>query len=179
MKPAPRGGQPPRSARFALFARRFEAALGFVVGAVLFVMMLLTFADVMGRYLFNYPVPGSFEITEILMAMLIFAGLPLVSRREEHVTVDLVDHVVRPRARRALRLVVELASGLLLLGLAYLMWRKAQKIAAYGDTTTVLQIHYAPFVYSIVAFLVIGGIVHLVNLLAPGRPGRARGDEQA
>ena len=44
---------------------------------------------------------------------------------------------------------------------------------------SVLQIHYAPFVYAIVAFLVIGGIVHLVNLFAPGRPGRARGDEPA
>jgi len=168
---------PPRLPRIGRFARRFEAALGLVVGALLLAMMLLTFVDVMGRYLFNHSVPGGFEITEILMAMLIFAGLPLVSRREEHVSVDLADHLMPPRLRRAVRATVEAAAGILLLGLAYLMWHKARKVAAYGDTTTVLQIHYAPFVYAIVFFLVVAGLVHLLNLFAPASPEGARKDE--
>ncbi|HXZ53159.1 MAG TPA: TRAP transporter small permease [Burkholderiales bacterium] len=160
--------------RFARLARRLEAVLGLVAGVLLFAMMILTFADVMGRYLFNHSVPGGFEITEILMAMLIFAGLPLVSRREEHVSVDLLDHLMPPAMRRAVRVIMELAGGALLLGLAYLMWHKARQVAAYGDTTTVLQIRYAPYVYAIVVFLVIAGAVHLVNVFAPDA---ARRDE--
>ena len=170
---------PSRESRFARLARRLEAVLGLIAGAVLFAMMILTFTDVMGRYLFNHSVPGGFEITEILMAMLIFAGLPLVTRREEHVSVDLLDHLMPQGMRRAVRVVMELLGGALLLGLAYLMWHKAQKVAAYGDTTTVLQIRYAPYVYAIVVFLVIAGVVHLVNVFAPAAPDAARKDELA
>ena len=155
----------------ARFARRVEAALGVIAAALLFAMMLLTFVDVVGRYLFNQSVVGAFEITEIMMALLIFAGLPLVVRREEHVTVDLVDRFLAPPVRRGYRVAIELASGALLLGLAHLMWRKAGRAAEYGDTTTVLLIKYAPFIYVIVAFLVMAGIIHLYNAFAR-RPSR-------
>lgn len=150
----------------ARLARQVEAALGVIAAALLFAMMLLTFVDVVGRYLFNQSVVGAFEITEIMMALLIFAGLPLVVRRREHVTVDLVDRFFSPRIRRAYGVAIELASGALMLGLAHLMWRKAGRSASYGDTTTVLLIKYAPFVYAIVAFLVMAGIIHFYNALA-------------
>jgi len=150
----------------ARLARRVEAALGVIAAALLFAMMLLTFVDVVGRYLFDQSVVGAFEITEIMMALLIFAGLPLVVRREEHVTVDLVDRLIPPRARRGYRVAIELGSGALMLGLAHLMWRKAGRAADYGDTTTVLLIKYAPFIYAIVAFLVMAGIIHLYNAFA-------------
>jgi len=146
---------------------RVDAVLGLAAGAVLFAMMALTFVDVIGRYLFDRSVPGGFEITEIMMAVLIFAGLPLVSRRDEHVTVDLIDHLLPAAVRRAQRLAIELASGLLLLALSWLMWRKAGEIAAYGDTTTVLQIRYAPYVYAISVFLVLAGTVHVLRVFAP------------
>jgi TRAP-type C4-dicarboxylate transport system permease small subunit len=154
----------------ARFARLVESGLGVVAAALLFAMMLLTFVDVVGRYLFNQSVVGAFEITEIMMALLIFAGLPLVVRREEHVTVDLADRFFPRRVRRAYRVAVELASGALMLGLAHLMWRKAGRAADYGDTTTVLLIKYAPFIYAIVAFLVMAGIIHFYNSFARQPP---------
>jgi TRAP-type C4-dicarboxylate transport system permease small subunit len=156
---------------------RADAALGLAAGALLFAMMALTFVDVVGRYLFNRSVPGGFEITEIMMAVLIFAGLPLVSRRDEHVSVDLIDHALSPRVRRAQRTAIELASGALLLALAWLMWLKANDVAANGDTTTVLLIRYAPYVYAISVFLALTGLVHLLRCFVPPpeRP-RAAGD---
>ena len=160
---------PPLS-RFSRLALRLETLLGLAAGAVLFAMMMLTFVDVVGRYVLNRSIPGGFEITQIMMAMLIFAGLPLVSRRAEHVTVDLVDHALPGRVRRMLRVIVELVCAGLLLGLAHLMWRKAGSVAAYGDTTTVLLIRYAPFAYAIFAFLLLSGVVHLVNLFSPPPP---------
>ena len=47
--------------------------------AILFAMMVLTTVDVVARYVFNRPLRGAFEITELLLVVLIFAGLPLVS----------------------------------------------------------------------------------------------------
>ena len=42
-------------------------------------MMMITAVDVAGRYLFNKPLAGGFELTEMLLAALIYCGLPLVS----------------------------------------------------------------------------------------------------
>lgn len=159
--------------RFARIAYRIDAALGFAACAILFAMMALTFVDVCARYLANHSVPGSFEITEIMMALLIFAGLPLVSRRGEHVSVDLIDHLQGARARRVHRAVVEFVSGVLLVALAVLLWHKARETAGYGDTTTVLEIRLAPFVYAMTAFVLLAGVVHLVRAFAPA----PRGDE--
>ena len=57
----------------------------------LFAMMVMTCIDVVGRYVFNSPLNGATELTELFMGILIFAVLPTVSYREEHVSVDLLD----------------------------------------------------------------------------------------
>ena len=150
-----------------LWERRADAVLGIAASAILMGMMLLTFADVVGRYLFNRPVRGGFEVTELGLLVLIFAGLPLVSRREEHVTVDLVDHLLGARGRRMQRAVIEFASGVLLLGLAHLLLNKAHETARYGDTTTVLEIKLAPFVYAMVLFVAVAGLIHLIKAFTP------------
>ena len=53
--------------------------------AALFAIMALTFFDVIGRKIVSQSIPGAFEITELLMVAVIFAALPLVSERGEHV----------------------------------------------------------------------------------------------
>jgi len=153
--------------RLARIVYRIDAALGFGACAILFAMMALTFVDVVRRYSFSKSIAGSFEITELLMATLIFAGLPLVSRREEHVSVDLIDHFTPPALQRVHRRVVEFVSGVILLGLGYLMWGKASQVAGYGDTTTILTIKLGPFVYGMCVFLIVAGLVHLIKVFMP------------
>ena len=155
-----------RASRLARIAYRIDAVLGFAACVILFAMMALTFVDVVARYLANHSIPGGFEITELLMAVLIFAGLPLVSRRGEHVTVDLIDHLLGARAQRVQRVIVELVCGVLLLGLGILLWDKAQQTAGYGDTTTVLEIKLAPFVYMMMVFVLLAGVVHVIRAFA-------------
>ena len=75
------------------FDRAVVPALGTIAAALMFCLMLLTCVDVVGRYFFNKPVTGGFELTEMLLAALIFAGLPLVTLRGDHITVDLFDPV--------------------------------------------------------------------------------------
>src|SRR6188508_1853868 len=79
--------------------RPLDAVLGIASAAILFCMMLLTFVDVVARYLFNFPLRGGFEVTELMLLVLIFAGLPLVSHSDEHVTMDFIDRMLPARAR--------------------------------------------------------------------------------
>jgi TRAP-type C4-dicarboxylate transport system permease small subunit len=162
-------------------SNRFEAgawldrALGAAAAVLLFGLMLLTTADVIGRYVFNWPLRGAFEITELTLLALIFAGLPLASRTDEHVTLDFIDMVLGAGGRALLRRLIDLACGIIILGLAWRVWIKAGKISAYGDTTEVLRLPVGPFVYFMAAMVAITGVVHLVKVVLPARPDAAPG----
>jgi TRAP-type C4-dicarboxylate transport system permease small subunit len=149
--------------------RRFDAALGFAASVILFSLMIVTFIDVIGRYGFNRPLRGAFEGTELMLLVLIFAGLPLVSHADEHVTMDFIDHMVGPRARAVIGVISQFVCAVALLGLSWLIWVKAGKIAAYGDTTDVLKILLAPFVYFMAAMIALSGLIHAWRVFSPGK----------
>ena len=131
-------------------------------------MMVLTFADVVARYLLNWPIRGGFEITELTLLVLIFAGLPLVSHADEHVTMDFIDRILPPALLRALVRVVHAACAAVMFFLTWQVWLKAGKIASYGDTTDVLRITVGPFVYFMALMIALTGLIHLYKVFAPG-----------
>ena len=156
------------SARESKWERRADAVLGIAASAILFLMMLLTFVDVVARYLFNFPLRGGFEITELMLLVLIFAGLPLVSHSDEHVTMDFIDRMVPDGARLLVVRVVHVVCAAVMFFLTWQVWIKAGKIAAYGDTTDVLKITVGPFVYFMAAMILLTALVHVYKIFVPG-----------
>jgi len=57
----------------------------------LFILMLVTCIDVVGRYFFNNPLTGSVELTEIFVCLMVMSALPIICWRDEHVIVDILD----------------------------------------------------------------------------------------
>jgi TRAP-type transport system small permease protein len=151
-----------------VWERRADAVLGIAASALLFCMMVLTFADVVARYLLNRPIRGAFEVTELLLLVLIFAGLPLVSHADEHVTMDFIDRMLPPALRHGWVRVMHCVCAVLMFFLAWQTWIKAGKIAGYGDTTDVLRITVGPFVYFMTAMIVLTGAVHIFKMFSPG-----------
>ncbi len=149
--------------------------LGAAAALLLFGLMAVTTVDVIGRYIFNWPLRGGFELTELLLLTLIFAGLPLVSRADEHVTLDFIDGLLGPRGRAFLRRLVDLVCGLIILGLAWRVYIKAGKIAGYGDSTDVLRILVGPFVYFMALMVAVTAIVHLLKAVLPRKTEERRG----
>jgi TRAP-type C4-dicarboxylate transport system permease small subunit len=141
--------------------RRADLLLGGAASAILLAMMLLTVVDVMARYLFSRPLRGAFEVTELMLVILIFAGLPLVSFADEHAVMDFIDRVLGPGARNVLRRAVQALSGAFMLLLAWLLWLKADRVWEYRDATDVLRIVYGPFVYFMAAMVGLAGVIHL------------------
>jgi TRAP-type transport system small permease protein len=124
-------------------------------------MMALTFVDVVARYVFNRPLRGGFEVTELLLLVLIFAGLPLVSHANEHVTMDFIDRLLPPRGRERWQRAVQALSAAIMFLLTWLVWIKAGRISAYNDATDVLRILYGPFVYFMAIMIALAGLIHL------------------
>ena len=145
--------------------RRVEGLLGVAASAILMAMMLLTFIDVVARYVFRRPVRGAFEVTELMLLVLIFAGLPLVSFTDEHAVMDFVDRVLGGRALRGLERLVQAVNAVFMFLLAWLTWLKADRIWAYRDSTDVLRIVYGPFVYFMAGTLGLAGVIHLYKIV--------------
>ena len=131
-------------------------------------MMVLTFFDVVGRYLLNKPIRGAFEITELGLLVLIFAGLPLVSHADEHVTMDFIDRILPERVARLWMRVMHAICAAIMFFLAWQVWIKANRIASYSDTTDVLRITIGPFVYFMSLMIGLTGIVHVFKMFVPG-----------
>jgi TRAP-type C4-dicarboxylate transport system permease small subunit len=140
--------------------RASDALLGGIAATILFGMMALTFVDVFMRYIVGESIRGSFEITELMMVILIFAGLPLVSRKDEHVTVDLVEHTLPTPVRRVLRVIAHVVCGVALLGMSWLMWRKGGEVVDYGDVTAALRVVLWPYVYFMSALALVTALIH-------------------
>ena len=144
-----------------VWERRVEGLLGVAASIILLAMMLLTFVDVVARYVLNRPVRGAFEVTELLLLVLIFAGLPLVSFTNEHALMDFIDRLLGPRRQGWLERAVNLGSAVMMGALAWLTWLKADKIWGYRDSTDVLRIVYGPFVYFMAAMIGLAAVIHL------------------
>ena len=103
----------------ARWGRRVEGLLGAAASTILLVMMFLTFVDVVARYLFNRPIAGAFEVTELLL-VLIFAGLPLVTYADEHALMDFIDRLLGPRGTAVLERLVQALCAAVMFLLAWL-----------------------------------------------------------
>ena len=145
--------------------RRADALLGVVASVILLAMMFLTVVDVVARYAFNRPLRGAFEVTELMLLVLIFAGLPLVSFSDEHATMDFIDRLLGPRAQRSLEAFVQLINAAFMFLLTWLVWLKADRIWGYRDSTDVLRIVYGPFVYFMAVTLGLAGLIHLYKII--------------
>ena len=60
-------------------------ASAYIAGAALVALMLLTTADVAGRYFFNSPIDGVFDLTHFVVAIMVFLGLSYCGFRGAHV----------------------------------------------------------------------------------------------
>jgi len=118
-------------------------------------MALLTVADVVLRTFFSLPIPGMLELVELGLACTIFIALPAVFLRDEHLVVDVVDHLFKPAVVRVLDLIGALVSLGVLVAMAWQMVPLARTMHEFGDVTSDLSIpklyYWIPVLFGIVA----------------------------
>jgi len=150
-----------------------EALCSVLAALALFAIMWLTLIDVTSRKLLAGSVPGSLEVTELLMVVVIFAGLPLVSLRGEHVVFDSLDPLLPRGLRRVQQFVIDAFCAAALGGVAWLMAVKGSQMLEYGDKTQQLGLTLGYFVYLMSALILVTAVVHVLLMLTPLSQGPA------
>ena len=88
-----------KESTFARLREHSGRALILFASITLFVLMWLTVVDVFFRDVFDISITGLFEVTEVLMGILVFAGVPIITAKDGHVAVTLLDTFVGTRLR--------------------------------------------------------------------------------
>ncbi|WP_416138707.1 TRAP transporter small permease [Halomonas sp. HK25] len=143
--------------------RVLQLTLEGVAGATLFGMMLLTTADVSGRYFFNSPILGAVELTQLMLAALVFLSLPVVCWRQEHVSVDLLDAIFPVRLIWVREVVVNLVVTVALWAMAQRVWALAERAFDWGDVTEFLRIPRGYLIGLIATMLALSALLTLAR----------------
>ena len=76
-----------------------------LIAVLLGLMTIITFANVVTRYVFNSNILWALELTVFLFAWLVLLGASYGAKMNAHLGVDLVDDMVSPPVRRLLGLI--------------------------------------------------------------------------
>jgi TRAP-type transport system small permease protein len=151
---------------------RLGKAIGVIASIVLFLMMMLSTIDVIGRNFLDAPILGASELVELAMVIMVFLIYPRAAYRNAHVSVDLFDPFMNDIVRRLQSVVANLL-GAFMFGL--ISWRLAifgVHAAEFRDVTGTLQVPMS-YVYWFMAIMsAVTAISFLLNIRSafPRRP---------
>ena len=160
--------QPSRQAASTLL-KGIVTMLEWISSMVLMIMMLLTFVDVIGRYLLNKPVFGAAELVSTLLAFTIFAGLGLVNARDQHIAVDIFEDGIRQSFPRFHTLLTKGASLLAMSLVVLVLVEQALDASAVNSKTVVMELPLS-WIAGLVAALAAVSLVSQILELVIGKP---------
>lgn len=126
--------------------------LELIAALTLFFLMALTCADVFGRYFLDNAVDGATELTEMGIAILVFAEMPVVTWRGGHVVVDILDKMMGSKLIKILGLVSAFLMSTSLYFLAIRIYELAERSNNRGEVTEYLQLPVG-YIVQYIAFM--------------------------
>lgn len=138
-----------------------EKTFRYIIAVAFFVMMGVTFVDVLGRYFFGRPLPAAYEMTELLLAIGVFAAMPYATFGHGHIKITLLDGLFSGTREKVRNIVVSIICSVATFGLSYQAYLRGSRLQEYGDHTLFLQAPLAPFAYFIALMSSVMGICFL------------------
>jgi TRAP-type C4-dicarboxylate transport system permease small subunit len=136
--------------------------INYVAAGVLALMMFITAADVLLRYIFNRPISGTWELTSYMMAVLVSFGLSYCALVKGLISVEVLTSRFSPRAQAVLNCITYFLSTCFF---SLVTWQSILYIKLIFQSnlvSAVLRIPAFPFI----AALALGSLVFTMVLLA-------------
>jgi TRAP-type C4-dicarboxylate transport system permease small subunit len=141
---------------------KFIDLIEVTAAAFLAVVTLLTFVSVILRYFFSWGIPDAYDVTSLLLGILIFWGMAVASYRGDHITVDLLWSAMPPMVQRAMDVFSALVT---LVGLAIFTWMFAEKVIDVRNAGTgTFDLRQPVWIYYFVAWIGLASAVLLLML---------------
>jgi TRAP-type C4-dicarboxylate transport system permease small subunit len=127
--------------------RRFNTVTHYVSGAALLVILFLTVADITGRSGFSRPVPGTVEVTSMLLVVVVFLAVAHSEDKGDHITIDLVYERVGRGTKWLFDVFADSLTFIVMAFIAYQLYQFGLRNIDSGAETPVLDWPVWPFVF--------------------------------
>ena len=127
------------------YIRKVTNVLCFLGMGMLVALMLIGAFDVMGRYFFNHPIKGAYEISEILLAGIVFFSLAYALSVGGHVKVDTFVVLMSHRTRALVGIFISLLSLIIFILICWQGMELAIKSWHSNRLIDVIYLPIAPF----------------------------------
>ncbi len=142
----------------------------YISGIALFWLMGLTVVAVIMRYVFNAPILGGQDLSEVSLIVVVFPALAYCGWTGGHVALDVVASRLKPRTLLWSDRVVHTVSGLLFSYIAWQTWRRGLDAYRYGEASNLIEIPRSPFFFIIAIGAGLYALVLFVQALRASRP---------
>lgn len=140
------------------WAGKLETVVKGLGGLIMIALVLVTFADVIGRKA-GYPLGFAFEFTQVAVGLMFYMVLPLVTLRGEHIMVDLLP---LPR-NRMMSLAVRMGARIVCAGIfavaAVQLWQQGQTLERFHTVMMFTRWPLPPFIYCMSVFAAVTALV--------------------
>ena len=130
-------------------------------GYVLLCMMILTIFDVIGRYFFNSPITGAYEITQVMMVTVVFLFLGYTQAQKGHISIDFVIRLLPQKMRMAIDIVTHLVSLFIMILIGWMNILRCLELMRINEVTPILHVPISPFFL----ILAIGCFVYSIEFI--------------
>lgn len=121
---------------------------------LIFIMLIITF-DVLGRNIFNKPLKGTYEMTELGAALLVFFALAITHRVGDHITIDFVVDKFSEKAKNIVNGIIEIVIAIILVIMSTQLFDNGLRMMERNSQTTDLAIPVYPFIFIITITLIV------------------------
>lgn len=170
---------------FGCIIRWMDTICGLLAEVLVFLLMLMVSAEIIGRHFFNSPIPGHVESATLSLVLILYFGLAYTQLERGHIRVEIFLSRVKGRKRELLEgitLILSLIPSLLMI------WATAKK--------ALVSVHGREFVSGVISFpvwpgrcavtfgfillsltLVVQICKHLISAFRDGNAGSVNQDE--
>jgi len=140
------------------FIMRLSNYMSVLAGVVLIIMAVLTFVDIIMRYI-GKPVPGAYEVIAYLGVAVVGFSLPRASLMKTHVYVDIVIDRISTKYRTILKTITRILIAVFFLCTAWYFVRMGQSFVAARAVTMTLRVPFHPVVFGMAFCCLVQSIV--------------------
>ena len=140
-----------------------------IASIALFVMMIFTAADVVGRYIFNAPIAGTLELVEYLMAIIVPFSIVYCAQKRAHVAVELIVNLFPRRPRLTITFIMTFIGAIFVFIIGWQNYEYIFEMKASQMTSAVLQIPVWPFIIPTAVGMFAFAVILFTRLLPNSR----------
>lgn len=131
---------------------------------LIFIMFIITL-DVLGRNILNQPLKGTYELTELGSALLVFFALAITHRVGDHITIDFLVDKFSEKTKNIINGIIEVVIAAILVLMSVQIFENGVRMMERNSTTTDLAIPVHPFLYIITFTIIIFAITALFKAI--------------